>query len=43
VRYIDFYNSTKPHSLLSWLTPMAYATHHTTELEKQKMIPISGR
>jgi len=41
-RYIDFYNATKPHSSLGWLTPMAYATFQTRELEKQKMIPISG-
>jgi hypothetical protein len=29
-------------SLLGWLTPMAYTAYQSTELEKQKMISISG-
>jgi putative transposase len=41
-RYIDFYNATKPHSSLGWLTPMAYARVQISELKTQKMIPISG-
>jgi putative transposase len=41
-RYIEFYNVTKTHSSLGWLTPKAYATLQWSELKKQKMIPISG-
>jgi putative transposase len=41
-RYIEFYNVTKPHSSLGWLTPKASATLQCSELKKQKMIPISG-
>jgi putative transposase len=34
-RYIQFYNSTKPHSSLAWRTPVAFG-------RMQKMIPVSG-
>jgi transposase InsO family protein len=34
-RYIQFYNSTKPHSSLAWLTPVAFG-------QVQKVIPVSG-
>jgi hypothetical protein len=40
-RYIDFYNSTKPHSSLGCLTLTAYSKPQNRVLKMQKMIPIS--